>query len=57
MALTIKAIPTLYGEEARRIRLKAEDAERDYMECPKKDITQDSRYKKMCKILEKAGLK
>ena len=57
MALTIKAIPTLYGEEARRIRLKAEDAERDYMECPKKDITQDSRYKKMCKILQKAGLK
>ena len=57
MALTIKAIPTLYGEEARRIRLKAEDAERDYMERPKKDSTQDSRYKKMCKILQKAGLK
>ena len=57
MALTIKAIPTLYGEEARRIRLKAEDAERDYMERPKKDITQDSRSKKMCKILQKAGLK
>ena len=57
MALTIKAIPTLYGKEARRIRLKAEDAERDYMERPQRDITQDSRYIQMRKILQKAGIK
>lgn len=57
MALTIKAIPTLYGKEARRIRLEAENAERDYMKRPQKDITQDSRYIQMCKILQKAGIK
>lgn len=30
MALAIKAIPTLYGEEAREFSAKAEEAERQY---------------------------
>lgn len=57
MALTIKAIPTLYGDDARRVRLKAEETERRFMERPQKDITQDPRYISMCKILKKAGMR
>ena len=54
MALAIKAIPTLYGEEARRFREMAEEAERKYDMRPKRDIKKDSRYRAMCKILNRS---
>ena len=50
MALEIKAIPTLYGKEARRFRKMAEESERKYHLCTKKDITTDPRYKTMRNI-------
>lgn len=50
MALEIKAIPTLYGKEARRFRKMAEESERKYDLRTKKDITTDPRYKTMRNI-------
>ena len=50
MALEIKAIPTLYGKEARRFRKMAEESERKYHLCTKKDITTDPHYKTMRNI-------
>ena len=44
MALAIKAIPTLYGEEARRFQEMADETERRYDISPKRDITKDPRY-------------
>lgn len=41
MATAIKAIPTLYGKEARRFRDMADEAERRYAMRPKRDITKD----------------
>ena len=38
MALAVKAIPTLYGEEAREFRDRADEVERRYMERPKRDL-------------------
>lgn len=38
MALAIKAIPTLYGEEARRFQDMADETERQYDISPKRDI-------------------
>lgn len=56
MALAIKAIPTLYGDEARRFRDMADEAERQYDLCPKRDITEDPRYRSMRKILERSNI-
>lgn len=56
MATAIKAIPTLYGEAARRFRDLADEAERRYDERPKRDITKDPSYIAMCKILERSNL-
>ena len=42
MALAIKAIPTLYGKEARRFREMAEEVERKYDMRPKRDIKKKS---------------
>lgn len=56
MATAIKAIPTLYGEEARRFREMAEEAERKYASLPKRDFTKDSRYIAMRKILERSNI-
>ena len=56
MAIAIKAIPTLYGEDAIRFR---SDIERVDMECESRhgrDISKDPRYKMMKKILSKAKL-
>ena len=39
MATAIKAIPTLYGEEARRFRNLADKAERRFDRRPMRDIT------------------
>ena len=45
MALAIKAIPTLYGDEARRFREMADETERKFDMRPKRDLTTDPRYK------------
>lgn len=41
MALAVKAIPTLYGEEAREFRDRADEVERRYLERPKRDLNND----------------
>lgn len=41
MALAVKAIPTLYGEEAREFRDRADEVERRYLEHPKRDLNND----------------
>ncbi len=56
MATTIKAIPTLYGEEARRFRNMAEETERKYQLRPKRDLKADPRYQAMRKILERSQI-
>ena len=56
MALEIKAIPTLYGKEARRFRKMAEESERKYDLRIKKDITADPRYKSMLTILNNSPI-
>lgn len=43
MALAVKSIPTLYGEEAREFRERADEVERRYMERPKRDLNNDPR--------------
>ena len=55
MATTIKAIPTLYGEEARRFREMADETERHYDARPKRNITEDPRYRAMRRILERSN--
>lgn len=56
MALAIKAIPTLYGEEARRFQELADETERKYDICPKRDLTKDPRYHAMRTILERSNI-
>lgn len=56
MALAIKAIPTLYGEEARRFQEMADEAERKFDASPKRDLTKDPRYHAMRKILENSHI-
>ena len=41
MALAVQAIPTLYGEEAREFRDRADEVERRYLERPKRDLNND----------------
>ncbi len=56
MATAIKAIPTLYGEDAIRFREEMEKADLECDKRPERDITKDPRYIKMKKILSKAKL-
>ena len=56
MALAIKAIPTLYGDEARRFREMADETERKFDMRPKRDLTADPRYKAMRTILERSNI-
>lgn len=56
MALAIKAIPTLYGDEARRFRKMADETERKYDLRPKRDLTADPRYRAMRRILERSHI-
>lgn len=56
MAIAIKAIPTLYGEDAIRFREEIEQTDRECDARPKRDITQDSRYAMMKNILRKARI-
>ena len=41
MALAVKAIPTLYGEEAREFRDRADEVERRYLERPRRNLNND----------------
>ena len=56
MALAIKAIPTLYGDEARRFREMADETERKYDMHPKRDLKADPRYQAMRTILERSNI-
>ena len=56
MATAIKAIPTLYGDEARRFRDMADEAERKYALRPKRDLTKDPDYIAMRTILERSNV-
>lgn len=56
MATAIKAIPTLYGEEARRFRDMADEVERNYDRRPKRDMADDPRYQAMQKILKRSNI-
>ena len=56
MALAIKAIPTLYGEEARRFQEIADETERKCDISPKRDIKKDPRYRAMRTILERSNI-
>ena len=57
MAYPIKAIPTLYGEEACRFQEMADETERKYDISPKRDIKKDPRYRAMRTILERSSTK
>jgi hypothetical protein len=56
MALAIKAIPTLYGDEARRFREMADETERKFDMRPKRDLTKDPRFKAMRTILKRSKI-
>lgn len=56
MALAIKAIPTLYGEEAREFRDRADEVERRYLERPKRDLNKDPKILAVREILRKGGI-
>ena len=57
MALAIKAIPSLYGEEARRFQEMADETERKYDISPKRDFKKDPRNRAMRTILERSCIK
>lgn len=56
MATAIKAIPTLYGEDAIRFREEMERTDSFCDSHPTRDITADSRYIMMKNILRKAKI-
>lgn len=56
MATAIKAIPTLYGETARRFRDMADEAEAQYERSEKKDRDKDPFVIAMCEMLKRSGL-
>ena len=56
MATAIKAIPTLYGEDAIRFREEIEKVDREFDSRPERDLTTDPRYAMMKKILSKARI-
>ena len=57
MAIAIKAIPTLYGEEVTRFRREMEQVEREYYARPHVDVKADSLYSAMKKMLERSGIR
>ena len=56
MATAIKAIPTLYGDEATRFRTMAEDAEKRYETAPKRDRNSDPFVIRMRTMLHRSGM-
>ena len=57
MAQPIKAIPTLYGEEARRLQEMTDVTDRKQHTSPKRDTKKDPRYRAMRTILERSNIK
>jgi hypothetical protein len=55
MATAIKAIPTLYGKEARRFRELADEAERRYEAAGPKDRDCDPFVISMREMLKRSG--
>lgn len=56
MATAIKAIPTLYGEEATRFRQMAEEAERRYESASVQDRKSDPYVINMRNMLQRSGM-
>lgn len=56
MATAIKAIPTLYGEEAKRFRIMAEEAERRFESKPMRDRNSDPFVIRMRNMLHRSGM-
>ena len=56
MATAIKAIPTLYGNEARRFRDMADEAERRYESADRKDREQNPFVISMREMLKRSGI-
>ena len=56
MATAIKAIPTLYGEEATRFRQMVEEAERRYESVSVRDRKSDSYVINMRNMLQRSGM-
>ncbi|MBO5553365.1 MAG: hypothetical protein J5937_04110 [Paludibacteraceae bacterium] len=56
MATAIKAIPTLYGEEATRFRIMAEEAERRFESKPMRDRNSDPFVIRMRNMLHRSGM-
>lgn len=56
MATAIKAIPTLYGEEATRFRQMVEEAERRYESAPVRDRKNDPYVINMRTMLQRSGM-
>lgn len=54
MAIAIKAIPTLYGEDAFRFREEIDKVDWICDHRPERDIKKDPRYAMMKKVLSKA---
>lgn len=56
MAIAIKAIPTLYGEEATRFRMEMERGEQAFDNRPYYDITKDPAFSAMKRMLNRSGM-
>lgn len=56
MALAIKEIPTLCGEEAREFRERADEVERRFMERPRRNLNNDPKILAVREILRKGGI-
>lgn len=57
MAIAIKAIPTLYGEDAVRFREEMERNEEAYLHSSQRDRNSDPYVIKMRKVLKQTGLR
>lgn len=55
MALAIKAIPTLYGDDAINFREKADCVEKKFLAGKAKDRSKDSFVVKMHEMLKRSG--
>ena len=56
MAIAIKAIPTLYGAEARDFRDRADEGERRNNKRPKRNLNNDPKVLAVREILRKGGI-
>ena len=56
MAIAIKAIPTVYGEDAVRFREAIDQADREFDAPPQRDTPNDARYIMMKNVLRKARI-